>query len=44
MAEKTTEFAIANYDGRFPTLPEPDESGRLVLTTNGKWQLHYGGR
>lgn len=44
MADKNTEFEMANYDGRFPPHPEPEESGRLILTTEGKWELHYGGK
>ena len=44
MAERNTEFEMANYDGGFPTHPDPEPSGRLVLTTAGKWELHYGGK
>ncbi len=44
MAERNTEFEMANYDGGFPPHPEPEPTGRLVLTTAGKWELHYGGK
>lgn len=36
MAERNTEFEMANSDGGFPTHPDPEPSGRLVLTTAGK--------
>jgi hypothetical protein len=44
MADKNTEFEMANYDGRIPAHPQPEESGRLILTTVGEWQIHYGGK
>jgi hypothetical protein len=40
---KDAEFELENYTGGVPSHPEPEATGRLVLTDT-QWQIHYGGK
>lgn len=40
---RDAKFKFANYDGGLPSHPKPEPGGTLVLTANGRWELHYAG-